>query len=331
MAEVGAKNPTLLDLATRLDPNGQVATVIEMLNETNEVLPDMTFLECNDGSGHKTTVRTGLPTVAWRLLNYGVPNSKSGTAQIRDGTGMLEAYAEVDKALADMSGNAKAFRTSEDSAFLESMNQEFLSTLFYGNTAVNPERFLGLSPRYSDSTAPNGKNIINGGGTGSDNTSIWLIGWSPNTIHGIYPKGSDGGITHRDLGEQTLKDAQGGQYQGYRTHFKMHPGLAVRDWRFGLRIANIDISDLKKDAATGADLVDLMTQALEARPVNHGIARWAFYANPTITSYLRRQIRNSKNVNLSLEEVAGKKVVHFDGVPVRRVDALLKTEAAVTF
>ncbi len=329
MPAVGVKNPTLIDVASRLDPNGKIATVVELLNETNEVMQDMTMLEANDGTGHKTTVRTGLPSVAWRLLNYGVPNSKSGTAQIRDGTGMLESYAEVDKALVDMSGDPAGFRMSEDAAFLESMNQEFLDTLFYGNTNVNPERFLGLSTRYSDSTAPNGKNIIKAGGSGSDNSSIWLIGWAPQTIHGIYPKGSEGGISHRDLGEHTLKDANGGQYQGYRTHYKMTPGLVVRDWRFAIRIANIDMSELTKDAATGADIVDLMTQALEKRPTNMGIARWGFYANRQITSFLRRQIKNAKNIHLTLEEVAGKKVMAFDGVPVRRVDALLATEATV--
>ena len=49
----------------------------------------MLWMQCNDGAGHKTTVRTGLPTATWRLLNYGVVKSKSTTAQVRDSTGMV--------------------------------------------------------------------------------------------------------------------------------------------------------------------------------------------------------------------------------------------------
>ena len=79
MSTLTATNPTLLDVAKRVDPNGSVADIVEILNETNEILQDMTVLEANDGTGHKTTIRTGLPSSAWRKLNYGVPASKSTT------------------------------------------------------------------------------------------------------------------------------------------------------------------------------------------------------------------------------------------------------------
>ena len=330
MAVLSTTNPTLADVAKRYDADGKIDTIVELLAETNEVLEDMTFLEGNLPTGHKTTVRSGLPSSTWRKLNYGVQPSKSTTVQITDTTGMLEAYAEVDKALADLNGNTASFRLSEDRAFLESMNQTMANTLFYGDTGTDPEKFMGLSSRYSSTTAESGDNIIVGGGSGSDNTSIWLVCWGPNTCHGIYPKGSQAGLNHQDLGEVTLEDAANGKYQGYRTHYKWDIGMSVRDWRYIVRIPNIDVSNLTKDASgSSAALVDLMVQAVEKLP-NVNLGRCVFYGNRTISSILRRQITNTSNVRLTMDEVAGKRVMAFDGIPFRRNDAILNDEALVS-
>lgn len=328
MATLSITAPTLLDHAKRLDPDGAIAEIVEVMEQQNEILADMQFIEGNLPTGHKTTIRSGLPAATWRQLNYGVQPSKSQTTQVTDSIGMLENYSECDKSLADLNGNTAAFRSSEDVAFIEGMNQDFASTLFYGDTTVNPERFMGLSARYNLSTAENGVNIIKGAGAGNTNTSIWLIVWGPNTIHGIFPKGSKAGIHAEDKGQQTLIDANGGKYEGYRKHFKWDAGLTLKDWRYVVRVANIDVAALKKDAATGDDIVDLMTQALEqVQDTTKGKA--VFYCNKTIRSFLRRQMKNAKNMNLTLDTVAGKKVLFFDEVPVRKVDKLLNTEATV--
>jgi len=313
-----------------MDKNGQIDKIAELLTEQNEMLQDIVMIEGNETDGHKTTMRTGLPEPTWRLLNKGVQPTKSRTAQVTDKIGMLEARSEIDKELADLNGNAPAYRLSEDAAFLEGMNQEMMSTIFYGNIITHPARFHGLSARYNDSTAANGMNIINGGGTGSDNTSIWLICWGPNTVHGIYPKGSQAGFKFQNLGEVDIEDENGYKFRGYSSLYQWKMGLSLRDWRYAVRIANIDVSALTKDATAGADLIDLMTEAIELLP-SETLGRPVFYCNRTIRTYLRKQIRNAKNVNITMEEVAGKKVVAFDGIPVRRCDALLSTETAITF
>ncbi len=329
MATLTSTNPTLADLASRMTADGKIdPMIVEMLAETNEMLDDMTFIEANGFTEHKTTVRSGLPAGTWRKLNYGVQPEKSRTVPIKDSLGMLETYAEVDKALADLNGNSAAWRMSEERAFVEGMNQTLATSLIYGDSSLDPEKFMGLAPRYNSLSAENAINIVDAGGTGSDNTSIWLIVWGPNTCHGIYPKGSNAGLQVRDLGEDTLTDAAGGRYQGYRTHYKWDAGMTLRDWRYVVRIANIDVSDLTKNAASGADLIDLMVQAIELIP-NLGMGRPAFYVNRKLRSFLRRQITNKSNVNLTLEQVAGKKVLAFDGIPVRRTDAILGTEARV--
>lgn len=330
MATLSSTNPTLADVAARLGADGKIdPNIVEMLNETNEILDDMTVIEANSFTEHKTTVRSGLPAGTWRKLNYGVQPEKSKVVPIKDAMGMLETYAEVDKALADLNGNSAAWRLSEDRAFLEGINQTMATTLFYGDSSLDPEKFTGLAPRYNSLSAENAINIIDGAGTGSDNASIWLVVWGPNTAHAIYPKGSPAGINARDLGEDTIIDAAGGRYQGYRTHYKWDMGFTLRDWRYVVRIANIDVSDLTKNAASGGDLIDLMTQALEMIP-NIGMGRPVFYMPRKIRSFLRRQITNKvAGSTLTMEEISGKKVVAFDGVPCRRTDALLLTEARV--
>lgn len=331
MATIGTKL-TLLDYAKRLDPNGKIDAIAELLAQTNEILADMPFVEGNLQTGHKTTVRTGLPSATWRQLNYGVQPTKSTTKQVTDACGMLEAYSEIDKALADLNGNSAEFRLSEDRAFLEAMNQEMATTLFYGDTTTDPEKFNGLECRYNVYSATrtnSGSNIIKSDGSGEDScTSIWLVVWGPNTAHGIFPKGSKAGLVHEDLGEQTLLDASSGKYQGYRTHYKWDIGLTVRDWRYVVRIANIKVSALTASGSTGSNLIDLMSQALELPP-NLSMGTPVFYCNRDIKSYLRRQINNKSNLHLTLDQVADKHVVAFDSVPVRRVDSILNTESVI--
>lgn len=331
MAVLSTIHPTLLDVTKRLDPNGKIDTIAEILNETNPILEDMVWIEGNLPTGHRTTVRTGLPTPTWRKLYGGVQPTKSTTIQITDSTGMLEAYAEVDKALADLNGNTAAFRLSEDRAHIEGMNQEIAQTIFYGNEGSEPEAFTGLAPRFNSLSAKNGENIIqNAGIDGADNASIWLIVWGANTVHGIYPKGSKAGLSMDDKGQVTIEnvDGQGGRMEAYRTHYRWDAGLTVRDWRYIVRI-QYDQENLTKDAATGPDLVDLMADALERVP-SLNMGRPVFYANRRALSFLRRQTTAAvKNSTLTMETVAGKKVSHFDGIPVRRVDVLNNNEAAV--
>ena len=324
---------TLADIAKRLDPNDQVARIVELLTQTNQILEDMPFMEGNLVTGHRTSVRTGLPTVAWRLLNGGVLPSKSHTAQITEATGMLEAYSQVDKALAELGGNPGAVRLSEARAFIEAMNQEMASTLFYG-TALAPEEFVGLAVRYSDPTAGNGDNVINGGGTGStDNTSIYLIAWDEETITGIYPKGSKAGLDHEDLGLETVENAggvTGALMRAYRDHWMWNCGIALKDWRYVVRIANIDVSNLA-NPSDDADLLRLMADAEERLPTELG--RRAFYCNRTIRRYLRHQTKEqvSAGGGITFENVNGKRVAMFGPTPIRVTDALLNTEDVVTF
>lgn len=339
MAVIATEVSTYADVAKRLDPSGGIAGILEILNKYNPILNQMLVKECNDGSGHKTTVRTGIPQATWRLLNYGVGRVKSTTASVRDTTGMLEIYAECDKDLADLSGNSKAYRMTEASAIMEGMSQQMAETVFYGNTSVNPERFTGIAPRYSTGVladADSAANVFDAEGTDpTSNCSAYLITWGDSATHGLYPKGSMAGLRHRDLGEVTLQDGDGGQYQGYRDHFKWDLGLTVRDWRQNARVANIDTDQLS-DMTYVKSLLKLMIDASENLPIsnedtNAGGGSRAWYVPKAVRSALRWGILEKLSGNLSWDNWNGKRVVMLDDVPVWRVDALLTTEAVVPF
>lgn len=322
--------PTLLDKFSRSEKDGKIAKIVELMAKQNDVLMDAEYQECNDGSKHKTTMRSGIPEPTWRMFNKGVQPSKSTTVPVLDTTGMMEDYGLVDKALADLSGNADAFRVSENIAKLQGFNNKAARYMIYGNTSSEPEAFLGLAPRYNDLSAESGANIVDAGGTGSTNTSIWFVTWGEMTTHLLYPKGSVAGFQHRNLGEDTVKDATGGEFQAYRDHFKWDIGMSVRDWRANARVANIDVTALTKDGATGADLIGLMIEAFyRIENPMQGEGRTVIYCNRTIQTFLHKQAANAKNVNLTLGEYAGRKIPEFLGMPIKRVDAILNTEARV--
>lgn len=341
MATIGANVLTLADWAKRLDPQGKVPTIVELLSQTNAILDDMLWKEGNLPTGHRLTIRTGLPTVAWRLLNQGVQPSKSTSAQVDEQCGMLEAWSEVDKDLADLNGNTSAFRLSEAQAFIEAMNQEMAGTLFYGNSGVAPEEFTGLSIRYSDSAAANGQNVVKAGGASTDNTSVWLVVWGDNTVHGVFPKGSKAGLDHADLGLETVEATAGiagNRMLAYRDRFQWKAGIALKDWRYAVRIANVDVSDLTGATGTQAtsaatELIKLMSRAIDRIPAM-GMGRAAFYCNRTVASHLRIQALNKSASALAVEPALnqfGDNIfkLRFLGIPLGVTDQILNTEALV--
>lgn len=339
MAVLATTVASYADVLKRLDSSGKLGKILEILNKHNPVTKDMLAMECNDGTGHKTTVRTGIPQATWRILNYGVPNVKSRTAAVRDSTGMLEIYGEIDKALADMSGDPRKYRTSESVAVMEGMGNQVAETIWYGNQLVNPERFTGLAPRYSTGVladADSGQNVFNGAGIDpTSNTSIWLVTWGEDATHMLYPKGSVGGLQHRDLGEVTLVDENNNKYQGYRDHYKWDLGLTVRDWRKNARIANIDTDQLN-DVTYVKTLLKMMISANEQLPIigedenaSGGVRK--FYMPKSVRSALRFAILDKVANNLTFETVAGKRVMRFDETIIEREDSILTTEAVVPF
>lgn len=339
MPTIVQTNPTLADVAHNIGTNTKVGKIIEVLNQRQDLLDDAVVLEANSGTHHKTSVRTGLPKGTWRKLNYGVQPEKSARVQVTDSTGQLTSYSRIDKTLYDLQGENKSnWRAEEDAAFLEGMSQEVMENIIYGDTSTNVSKFNGLATRYNHlidpatGTAPaNAENIIDAGGTGTDNTSIYIVQWGQEKTHLIYPQGTKAGLDLQDKGQETVQDDNGGLYEAMSTYFQWDIGLTVRDWRSCVRIANIDVSELSKDATTGANLIDLLDEALSVLPLA-GSARTAIYMNRTVNQALKGQVNHFKNVRLSLEDFrkdGSRKIQAWDGDPIRICDVILNTEARV--
>lgn len=335
MATLSSAYLTLADWAQRQKPSGGVDTIIEVLASSNPILADANVLEGNLPTGHRSTQRSSEPTGTWRLLNQGVASEKGTTEQITDLCGILEGYSTLDVDIAALNGNEPAFRASEDDAFISGMSGTVATALFYGNQATDPEQMQGLAPRYSGLTStPYDDQIINGGAASgqTDCTSMWLITWGPKTCTLIYPKGSKAGLQSEDLGKDLVRDSNNLTYQAYVTRFQWKLGLALMDYRYVIRICNIDYSLLTSDAATGADLLDKMLDAYYARPsVDLGkMAKTFWYCNKTVAKYLHKQAQNKSNVNLTLDNPAGKPVVSFLDAPIRVCDKITIAESALT-
>lgn len=104
-------------------------------------------------------------------------------------------------------------------------------------------------------------------------------------------------------------------------------GLALRDWRYVVRIANIDVSNLS-EPSSAANIAKLMVKALHRIP-NRGMGRPVFYMNRTVGQALDLQSLEKTSLAISVKETEGEWWTSFRGVPIRETDALLETEARV--
>jgi len=339
MATLSTGQLTLADMSKRMGPDGKVDPIAELLSQQNMVLEDIVWKEANQPTSHVVSIRTGLPTVYWRQYNAGVPSAKSTTAQITEPCAMLEARSHIDSKLLQLNGNSAAFRLSEESPFIEAMGQEMTSKIFAGNVGTDPKTFSGLATRFSSTSAGNGGNVILAGGVGSDNASMYLVVWGEQTVFGTFPKGSRAGLSSRDLGEESVQDASSNWYQAARSLFQWDAGLVVKDWRYVVRIANIDVSDwvgVTGTQATSAstNLIKLMMKA-QARIPNMNMGRAAFYCNRSIQEGLMIQALEKSASVLAVQPALtqfGNSInsLNFMGIPVRCVDQLGIAESLVS-
>jgi hypothetical protein len=340
MATIGTlKN--LIDRFKTIDPDGSEAVVAELLSQENMLIDQMLFKEGNLPTGERVSVRTGLPTTYWRMVNAGVPSSKATNAQVDEQCAQVTARSQVDVTIAKLNGNTNAFRLGESRAFIESLGQEVADTMFYGS-AANPEEFVGLANRYTATTAGNGENILLAGGAGADNTSVWLLGLGENTIYGMFPKGSQAGLVHEDLGvgdafESASSTAN--RFRAYMDYYEWNVGLVVKDWRYGVRIANIDVSDLaglsgSQEVTDATFLPKLMSRAYDRLPSMAGI-KPVFCMNRTAASLLKVAAMEKSSSAVTIEEGLtqfGQRIMQmkFLGVPVLINDAITNAETAIS-
>lgn len=317
----------LNDYAKQFDASGQELAIAEVLTQRNDILQDMPVVESNSDSGHEFAVRTGIPEGTWRAAYEGVQPVKATTKVISKPYGVLTANSEVDALVAEKGGNVRAVRSGQAKAIIGGMSNGMAKNLIYGDSG-NKKAFEGLASYYNRlSGADSASQLVNAGGSGNKNTSIYLVVWSPETVYGFFPKGTRAGLRRIDYspnGPIDIKAAKGGSFPGYMEHFEWKMGFAVQDYRYAGRVANIDLSSIK-----GADLLDAMLE-LESKiqDFNSGSACW--YMNRQAKFKVRQAISEKGNVQFAPWEPCGKDVMIFSERPVRVCDAISNTEETVS-
>jgi len=331
MSTIGVNYVTMHDWAARFGREGQLINqqIIELQSQTNRILDVLPFKKCNNKQSEVALMRTDLPDVAWRIINRGVKPSKSKSKQVSFTCGGLEALAKVDEKLLQINGNDNNWRLSENVAAQEAMNQKMATTFFYGDEKVNPAGFTGLSAYYYSKANQDSiwaDQIIDAGGTGANLTSLWIVGMSYDTVYGIFPEGTSAGFKYRDNGRVKAYDANNAEFYVYESQYNWDMGLAVRDPRYVVRVANIDTTAL---TANNADAFSEKMVKAYNQIENPDKVRLAIFCNRAVMTYLDIVAMKKNNVRLTIDEWQGKKITHFWGIPILRCDAILNTESQI--
>lgn len=316
---------TMHDMAARIGANGDKATqkVVELQSQTNALFQVLGFKPCNDGTKETVMLRNALPDTAWRMLNKGTKPTKSATEETAFTCGALEDFADVDERMMKINKNSNTWRLSENYAHQEAMAKKMATTFFYGDEKVNPASFTGLSAFYYSKSQNKlyADQIVDCGGTGDNLTSLWIMTLSDDTLYGIHPETIPAGYQYRDMGMVELRDKDNGIFYGYRSKYNWDMGIALRDPRYVVRMANIDVTKFE-DSNFIRNMIDGYNRI---HNVDHG--RTVIMCNRQVQTYLAILASEKANVNLRIDEFGGKKIEHFWTSPILRCDAILSTES----
>lgn len=331
MATLGTNELTIVDAVRRMDVNGNVLPIGELLNQRNGIIADIPWREGDQVGGHMITQRTSLPAIQTVIPGSGVQGTASSTGQRLEAPEILGGFSVMDQYVANYGGDPSGKRASEDVAFIEKFDQTVADRVIYGNSATTIGQIDGLAVRYNSLTGTNKNNVIDCGALAgqTDCMSVYLIGWGPRTVYCWYPKGTPGGLYRKDWGLQVRTNSDGTEQVVYRTEYSWAIGLAVEDWRFAARLCNIDKSLLI--AGTGADLFTKMLQSTHTI-FDLNMCRPSFYMNRTERMMLDVQARNDvlAGGQLKYDVVDGKRMEFFQNIPITLLDRLTESETVVS-
>lgn len=349
MAATGAELvPTLAQMARLTGANGEVsARVIELMFQINDFLPYLYWQEANQGTTELVQQRIGLPAVYYRGINQGIPSSTSEYAALTETSAMAQGISTADSKMLQINAARKNWAFLDKLGFVEALVEQFCKTFFYGDTTLTANAYMGLTPRYSALTGfANSVNVINGGGNANANSSMWLINSGPRSTYGFFPRGTAAGVQYKMKPEDTVTITAGigqGIMIADRTVYEWDAGLALADWRWNSRIANIDSNNLKTQSGA-ANLMELMVDAMYTIPslalpsssTGNSLTsvamtgRTVWVCNRRVRAALHKQAIARANNQIGIDEIDGKKVLHFAGIPITNCDQLLANEANVS-
>jgi len=332
MATLGTDYVTIADFQARTKADGSFEhKMANRVARTNQLLQYIPWIRGDKDDGNTVVQATKLPTVGYIKYNKAPTKSKGAAVQVTFDTGVLKTFSDIDAELVDSKVDKAGFRQGEDMLFVEAMNQQVASDLIYSNIATVPEKFNGLASLYA---APNttrnnyGYYMLNGGGSGSDNTSIWLMSLGEDGVAGIFGKAGHAGLSMKDHNKVWGPDASGNDMEWYRSEYRWEVGLQVKRPGAVVRICNIDVSAILAESSA-ADLSTLVQRAIGL--IEPGLGRIVIACNRTMKTWFR--IQASKETTLGLHDIQdtfGKPIQAVDGYPIIQMDTITNAEATIS-
>lgn len=331
---------TMADVAKSKDK--RIGAVAEILVQENPMLNDIPYMVMNEGTVHKEEIRASLPTVYYRKANQPIPAGKTTTEERTFTASHFESKSQIDEAVASRGGADRIAynRWNQAQGHIQAIGLEHASLMIYGSPFSSNLKSAGLFDIYSTtlSTEATSKQVLDGGGSSSDLTSILRVHWGERSIFGVFPNGTQAGLkrTDRSPGNSRIQiygtdvNSNAGTFWGFEENFEVDHGLVVKDYRQASRIANIDVVNLKS-GSSAADLFDLLiSQHYKIFNINVGVG--VIYVNRTIEAFLHKQAltKVGAGAGLTYDNYQGQKVLMFLGFPIRRADAILNSESQVT-
>jgi hypothetical protein len=313
-------NITLLDVAKL---NGSDA-IVGLVEENIQYAPEVGLFPVRtiDGTGFKTLVRTGLPSVDFIAASSGIAASKSTFDNKHFDCGLLGGRIEVWKSVLDApeNGPASDIKATEASGVMEAAIRKVGRQIFYGKTSLGSAMgFVGLVS-FVDSTM-----IYDATGTTADTgSSVYFVKFGPQNVSLVM--GKNGTMELSDFRVESLTDTNGNKGPGEVADLCSWVGLQQASKNSVVRIKNLT-------ADSGKGLTDAkIAAALDLFPSG---------VTPDVILMSRRsrtQLRTDRASRVSAATADGKKgtigtdniyapnPTDFEGIPIIATDSILNTE-----
>jgi hypothetical protein len=299
--------PTLLDLA-KLDAGVGYPIIEESVKSAPElrVVPASTIL----GTTMELTVRTGLPSMAFRDANQGVPRSKSRYETKTFQTHILDHQIAVDEQIVNGAKDRGRLLENHVVGVMESAMQ-YVGSQFYYGTGHDAKGFPGLLAQY----AADPDHTVDAGGA-TNKTSVWFLKLGPECLEFLFGNGRTIGLNDTwDL--ETVYDDDGNPYKAYTNWMSGRVGLRLANRNCAVRIKNVEESGENKKTLND----DLLYAAYE-KFTEFGMEPTHIFMN----GRSREQVRSGRTATNPAGNPAPLPT-EWEGIPIIRSASILNSEA----
>lgn len=311
---------TLVEMAKRTDPQGNSAELINILAESNPMLEEAHWEQANDLNSHEFTQVIELPSGDFGRINKGIAYSAGRTKQVVEPIcEITDAYC-VDDRLLKMAPSPQEYLAKEAALHVEGLGQTAHQTLLYGNRGTNPDAINGFMTRYNSLSQTD--SVINGGGSGADLSSILVVNWGRDSAYLAYPREFGNFLTEKGPSDQWIQPTSGTGYWGKIITWSIRMGLCIANPKNVQRICNLE--------NTGSSNIfsddDLITALNKMDRTDNAV----IYVNRSIYTQMQIAFKSRANVNFTMQEAWGRPIMHFMGIPIKKLDKMMTTETAVS-